>query len=243
MLSEFPTVADGWAVSIAGAGVRSSALPTNHTLARPGFVQAFRAGPQELPAAPDESATITVYALGELVIVSGRVAVTDPIAPLRVVVLDADIAPGCYPVFLSCAEDRAVGLLVRFADVMPSQWEDATALDDEPGWATVEVDTGKVAFMDARLGEALHEERRGFGPFFPGPGGISERMHDAIVGRPAAVVEHEGMNVIMADARDDYPYPVVWGRDEVGRVVAVAIDCCLLALCTRPWEPDDSEAE
>ena len=61
-------VGDAWAVPVAGAGVRSSAPPTNRALARPGFVQAFRAGAQVLPAAPSERATITVYALGEVVI-------------------------------------------------------------------------------------------------------------------------------------------------------------------------------
>lgn len=240
-MSDLRVVADAWAFPVACVGARSSAPPISRSLARVGFLQAFRAGVQELPAAPDEPTSITVHALGELIIVSGRLAGTDPIAPLRVDVLDADIAPGRYPVFLSAAEAGAVALLVRVGDTLPVRWEDATAVGVEPGWASVEVDSGTVAFMDSGLAEALQEERRGFGPSFPVPGGISERMYEAVLDAQAAMVDHEGMNAMIAHVGGDHPYPLAWGRDATGRVVAVAIDCCLLPLCTRPWEPESSD--
>lgn len=191
-----------------------------------------------LPADPDTPAAIDVLALGDLLLASGQLAGTDPIAPLRVDVLDLDIAPGRYPTFLSCAADRPAALLVRLGEALPTSWEDASALDVEPGWATVEVDSGTVAFTDAGLAAALQDERRGVGPWFPVPGGISARMHEAIVDQRAAVVAHERSNAVLANVGGDYPYPLVWGRDDTGRVVAVVIDCCELAVCIRPWEPD-----
>lgn len=133
--------------------------------AETGFVAAFYHGEAvRLPAAPDEPAAIEVFALGELALTSGRLAGTNPIAPLRVDVVDLEIAPGRYPVFLSRTEGHTVALLVRLAESAPTSWEDASALDGEPGFATVEVDSGTVAFMDAALAR-LQDERRDIGPY------------------------------------------------------------------------------
>jgi hypothetical protein len=196
---------------------------------------AFQEGPG--PTVGDHTPTLSLYALGELVLPTGRIVACDPF----LVFGDEEpftrgVAPGRYPVLVNVVEaegDARVGYaIVRFGERPPVRWEMALVPGQDAGmlgegeFFGYGVDAGTGCFMDAQVARVLAERATEENEH---NGDLLEAMEKTYVHTwswvDVVLDPATGANVVVfSSGWGDGSYPSFWGFDEGGAVACLVTD-------------------
>ena len=184
-----------------------------------------------------ESVSLSLHALGDLVMPTGQIFACDPflVSPDEGP-FTRTVPPGRYPVLVNVArmqsyDERVAYAIVRVADTPPVRWElallpghDASELGDDEFFG-YGVDSGTGCFMDAFAAERLEARAAEIGDNQD----LEDEMVKTYVHTWAWVDfvldPDTGANVIaFSSGWGDGMYPSYWGLDETGAVVCLVTD-------------------
>ena len=167
--------------------------------------------------------------LGDLVLPSGRIIVSDPTPGLIGEPLERRVGPGSYPVLVFAIEHWNAFAVLRFSNAGVTRWEFARSEREELGYSLgCSVDSGFAGFMDADtrvLVERRHELAQGDPEYF---GYVMDVLMDGFVDEQAGIhtpIEGDPRNVAaFASGLGDGLYPVLWGLDDTGAPAVLLCD-------------------
>ncbi len=183
-----------------------------------------------------ESASLSLHALGDLVMPTGQIFACDPflVSPEEGP-FTRTVPPGRYPVLVNVArmesyDERVAYAIVRVADTPPVRWElallpdhDASEPGDDESFG-YGVDSGTGCLMDALAAERLAERAQ------DGDNQDIEELMVKTYVHTWAWVNYvldpdTGANVIaFSSGYGDGVYPSYWGLDDAGAAVCLVTD-------------------
>ncbi|HST59838.1 MAG TPA: DUF4241 domain-containing protein [Longimicrobium sp.] len=183
-----------------------------------------------------ESASLSLHALGNLVLPTGQIVACDPFVMMEDPPYTRGVPPGRYPVLVNVArindDERVAYANLRFSDDPPVRWEmalapgqDAATLGEDEifGYG---VDSGTGCFIDAAALKLLADRATPENDYSQDLVDLMEKTYVHTWSWMDYVLDPgTGANVIaFSSGWGDGAYPSYWGLDETGAAVCLVTD-------------------
>jgi hypothetical protein len=182
------------------------------------------------------SASLSLHALGDLVLPTGRIVACDPFVMMDDPPYTGGVPPGRYPVLLNVAafndDQRVAYAILRLSDAPPVRWEMALAPGQDAATLGANeifgygVDSGTGCFIDAAAVKLLDDHATPENDYNQDLIDLMEKTYVHTWSWMDHVLDSgTGANVIaFSSGWGDGAYPSYWGLDEAGAPVCLVTD-------------------